>query len=71
MFGEVMRAVIFPKTPHVVHQSVVPIEPEVEDDAVETDFEGEPGPAHLRGGLTGAVAEEDGHDGPEGGGGYE
>lgn len=54
-----------------MHDAVIPVEPEVEDDTVETDFEGEPGEVHGGGGLGGAVGEEDGEHGAEGRRGHE
>lgn len=67
MLGEVVGAVKLPQAADLVHQAVVPVEPEVEDDAVEPGLERHPGPAHVGGGLGGAVGEEDGEDGAEGG----
>ena len=61
MFSEMVGAVVFPQIAHIVHQSVVPVEPEVEDDAVDADFEREPDPGHLRGSL-GFVVREDGRE---------
>lgn len=56
---EVVRAVVLPETADVVHQTVVPVEPEVEDDPVQADFEREPEPADCVGRLRRAVREED------------
>lgn len=68
VLGEVVGAVESPQEGDVVHRPVVPVEPEVEDDAVEADFEREPGPAHLRGGLVARVGEVDGEDDARAGG---
>lgn len=67
VLGEVVGAVKLPQAADLVHQAVVPVEPEVEDDAVEPGLERHPPPAHVGGGLGGAVGEEDGEDGAEGG----
>lgn len=40
MFSEVVSAVEFPEEADIVHETVVPVEPEVEDDAVKPDLEG-------------------------------
>lgn len=62
MFGEVVRAVVFPERVEVVHETVVPVEPEVKDDAVDADLERKPFPVHLGGELGRAVGEVGGHD---------
>lgn len=45
VLGQVMRAVVFPKTADLVHESMVPVEPKVKHDAVQANFEWEPNPA--------------------------
>ena len=42
MFGGMVRAVVFPERADLVARAVVGVEPEVEDDAVEQEFEGQP-----------------------------
>src|SRR3954447_19010653 len=44
VFRQMMCSVEFPETVHVVHDAVTPVEPEVQDDAVETDFNRNPFP---------------------------
>lgn len=61
VLGEMVGAVVLPETANVMHQTVVPVEPEVQNDAVEADFEGQPEPTDCVGRLARSVAEEDGH----------
>lgn len=42
MLGGVVRLVVFPQRADFVAGAVVGVEPEVEDDAVEEEFEGKP-----------------------------
>lgn len=44
VLGQVVGAVELPQGTDVVHQAVVPVEPEVEDDAIQADLEREPFP---------------------------
>ena len=46
MLGEMVGAVVFPQPADVMHQAVVPIEPEVEDDAVKSSLKRQPGETH-------------------------
>lgn len=68
VLGEVVRAVELPERVEVVHEAVVPVEPEVEDDAVDADFEWEPFPVKLGGELVRVVGEVGGHDDARDGG---
>lgn len=68
---QVVGAVEFPEAVKLVHDAVVPVEPEVQHDTVQTDLEGKPGPADCRGSHARPVAEEDGEDWAEGRGGQE
>lgn len=43
MLGSVVRLVVFPQRGYFVAGAVVSVEPEVEDDAVEQEFQREPG----------------------------
>lgn len=45
VLGQVVGAVVFPETVHLVHQAVVPIEPEVEDDTIQANLQRKPHPA--------------------------
>lgn len=71
MLGEMVGAMVLPEAGDVVHEPVVPVEPEVEDDAVQADLEGQPQPADGVRGLRGAVGQEDREHGAEGGRGDE
>lgn len=57
VLGQVVGAVVLPQRTNIVHQAVVPVEEEVEDDAVEADFEREPLPVHHGWGLAHGVGE--------------
>ena len=46
---EVVLAVEFPEKPDVVHQPVVPVEPEVEHDPIDANLQRQPSPIHQRG----------------------
>ena len=61
VLGEMVGAVVLPEAADIMHQTVIPVEPEVQNDAVEADFEGQPEPTDCVGRLTRSVAEEDGH----------
>lgn len=56
---QVVSAVELPKRLNLVHQTVVPVEPKVKNDAIETGLEEEPLPCHLGGHLARCVREED------------
>lgn len=62
MLGEVVGAVVFPKATDIVHETMVPIEPEIEDNPVQAGLERQPVPVHPGGSLARAVAQEDGED---------
>lgn len=59
---QVVSTVELPKRLNLVHQTVVPVEPEVKNDAIETGLEEEPLPGHLGGHLARGVGEEDGEE---------
>lgn len=59
VLGEVVRAVELPECLDLVHQPVVPVEPEVEDDAVQPDLHGQQVPVDVCGGHACAVGQED------------
>ena len=65
VFGKMVRAVESPETQVLVHQPVVPVVVEVEDDGVHADFEREPEPVERRGALVCAVGHRHGHHGTE------
>jgi hypothetical protein len=44
MLCEMMRAVVFPEAVDLVHEAVIPVEPEIKHDSVKTDLEGEDKP---------------------------
>lgn len=62
VFGEVVGAMELPETAHVMHQAVIPVEPEVKGDAVETNLQREPFPVHLGRQLVVVVGEVGRHD---------
>jgi len=57
MLCEVMCAVIFPKTVNLVHETVIPVEPKVKHDAVESYLQGQEQQVDGRGSLAGTIAE--------------
>lgn len=61
MFRQVVCAVIFPQRGHAVHQAVVPIEPEVDRDAVESNLKRQPAPVERERELLRSVGQVDGH----------
>lgn len=56
VLGEVMGSVVFPETADIVHQTVVPIEPEVQDNSVQSGLKWQPVPAHIGRCLAGSIA---------------
>ena len=60
MLCEVVSAVEFPEEADVVHETVVPVEPEVENDTVEADLKWQHGPVQLGGEPVDVVGEVDG-----------
>lgn len=58
VLGEMVGAMVLPETVDIVHQTVIQVKPEVEDDAVEANFEGQPEPADGVGGLASSITEE-------------
>lgn len=59
VLGEMVCAVEFPKSVVLVHEAVVPVEPEVQNDSVETHLDGNP-PADRARRLTCTVGKNDG-----------
>ena len=55
---QVVSAVELPKMLNLVHQTVVPVEPKVQNDAIEAGLEEQPLPSHLRGRLARRIREE-------------
>ena len=69
VLGEVVGAVELPQTADIVHHSVVAVEPEVENDAVQADLEAQPSPPadipeNLDGGLVAVIGEVYSHRDP-------
>ena len=66
VLGQMVGAVVLPQGLEVVHDAVVPVEPEVEDDAVQACFQGQPSEVHVGGSFGFLVGEEDGEHWSEG-----
>lgn len=67
VLGGVVRFVVFPQRPDFVARAVVSVEPEVEDDAVQQEFEGEPGADGGKVPVVKAAGHEDEQQGSEDG----
>lgn len=62
VFSEMVGAMELPETADVMHESMVPIEPEVKNNTIEANLERQPFPFHLRRELVGIVREVGGQD---------
>lgn len=66
VFCEMVGTMVLPQSSHLVHQTMVPIEPKVEDDSIESNLKGKPHPVHVGRSLTCIVGQEDREHGPKG-----
>jgi len=64
VLGEVVGAVVLPQPVDLVHRAVVPVEEEVEHNAVHANLDDDPGREADRL-LAGLVGEHDGHGGAD------